>query len=72
MIAIFSLVLFNVGLQKFFNKKIKTIVNNSAEDAANYVQQTIDSIEADILLVVLDINNKSDMYYENPKFFLLK
>ena len=70
LIALFSLTLFNVGLQKFFNKKIKTIVNNSAEVAKSYVQQNIDSIEADILLVVLDINNKSNMYYDNPKKFL--
>ena len=32
-IAVFSLILFNVGLQKYFDKKIKTVVNNSAEVA---------------------------------------
>ena len=56
LIAIFSLILFNVGLQKYFDKKIKTVVNNSAEVARNYVNQTRDSIEADILLMVLDVN----------------
>ena len=43
-IAIFSLVLFNVGLQKYFDSKIKTAVNNSAEVAKNYLEQTRNSI----------------------------
>ena len=70
LIAIFSLVLFNVGLQKYFDKEIKSVVNNSAEVARNYVEQTRNSIEYDILLMVLDINNKSGLYYDNPQRFL--
>ena len=70
LIAVFSLILFNVGLQKYFDKKIKSIVNNSAEVATNYVNQTRDSIESDILLMVLDVNKNSGLYYDNPKQFL--
>ena len=69
LIALFSLFLLNVVLQKYFEKKIKSVVNNSAEIAKNYVDQTRNSIEADILLMVLDVNNKSNMFYENPKRF---
>jgi len=69
LIAVFSLILFNVGLQQFFDKKIKTVVNNSAEVANNYVDQSRNSIEADILLMLLDINNQSGMFYENPERF---
>ena len=69
-IAIFSLVLFNVGLQRYFDDKIKTAVNNSAEVAKNYVDQIRNSIEADILLMVLDVNNQSALYYEKPNQFL--
>ena len=69
LIAIFSLALFNVGLQRYFDKEIKSVVNNSAEVAKNYVEQTRNSIEADILLMVLDVNNQSTMFYENPKRF---
>ncbi len=68
-IAAFSLILFNVGLQKYFDKKIKTVINNSAEVAKNYVDQTRNSIEADISLMVLDFNNLSDLFYANPKRF---
>ncbi len=69
LIAFFSLIFFNVGVQKYFDKKIKTVVNNSAEVAKNYVDQTRNSIQSDILLMVLDINNKSDLYYDNPQRF---
>jgi len=69
LIAIFSLILFNVGLQQYFDKKIKMVVNNSAEVAQNYVDQTRNSIEADILLMVLDVNTKSNMFYDNPNRF---
>ena len=69
LIAVFSLILFNVGLQKYFEKKIKNVVNSSAEVAKNYVEQTRNSIEADILLMVLDVNSKSTMFYENPERF---
>ena len=70
LIAIFSLFLLNVVLQKYFEKKIKSVVNSSAEVAKNYVAQTRNSIEADILLMVLDFNSNSGMYYDNPKQFL--
>ncbi len=70
LIAIFSLFLLNVVLQKYFDKKIKSVVNNSAEVARNYVNQTRNSIEADILLMVLDVNNHSRLFYDSPKRFL--
>jgi len=70
LIALFSLILFNVGLQKYFDNRIKNVVNNSSEIAKSYLEETKNSIEADILLMVLDINNNSALYYENPKQFL--
>ena len=69
LIAVFSLILFNVSLQKYFNGKIKSVVNNSTEIAQNYVIEKRNSIEADILLVYLDINNKFSLFYNNPKKF---
>jgi len=69
LIAIFSLILFNVGLQNYFDKKIKTVVNNSSEVANNYLEEVRNSIESDILLVNLDVNNKASLFYENPKRF---
>ena len=59
LIAIFSLFLFNVILQKYFEKKIKNLINNSAEVSRYYVDQTRNSIEADILLMT-DLNKQSN------------
>ena len=69
-IAVFSLLLFNVGLQTYFEKKIKSVVNSSAEIAQNYVDEIRNSVEADILLMVIDLNNKSTLFYDNPNQFL--
>ena len=69
-IAIFSLFLFNVGLQKYFDNKIKIAVNNSSKVAESYVNQIRNSIEADMSLMVLDVNNRSNLFYENPRQFL--
>ena len=68
-IAIFSLILFNFGLQKYFNKKITSAINNSYDVAKNYVEATNNSIEADILLILIDVNTKTGLFYDNPKQF---
>ena len=66
-IAIFSLILFNVGLQKYFDKKITSAVNNSYEVAKNYIEETQRSVEADIFLVGMDLNRFSGILFSNPK-----
>ena len=39
-IAIFSLILFNIGLQKYFDQKITSAVNNSYEVAKKYIEES--------------------------------
>ena len=67
LIAILSLVLFNVGLQKYFDKKITSAVNNSYEVAKNYIEETKRSVEADIFLVGIDLNRFSGILFSNPQ-----
>ncbi len=67
LIAIFSLILFSVGLQKYFDQKITTAVNNSYDVAKNYVDETRNNIEADSLLVSIDINRNAKFFHDNPK-----
>ena len=69
-IAIFSLILFNVSIQQFFNKKVRSIVHNSREVAVSYVEQTKSTIESDILLMNIDLNQRVDLFYQNPRNFL--
>ena len=68
-IAFFSLVLFNVALQKYFDKKITSAVNNSYEVAKNYIEESKRSVEADIFLISLDLNKYYNVYFSNPLKF---
>ena len=68
-IAVFSLILFNVGLQKYFDQKITSAVNNSYEVAKNYIEESKKSVETDIYLIGIDLNRYSETFFSNPKRF---
>jgi len=68
-VAIFSLILFNVGLQKYFDQKITSAVNNSYEVARNYIEQTKRSVETDVLLIGFDLSRYSGVFFSNPNRF---
>ena len=67
LISIFSLFLFSFALEKYFDKKVTTVVNNSYELAKNYVQQVRDKIEADIILIAFDTNKSAKFLNDNLK-----
>ena len=69
LISVFSLILFSVGLQKYFDKKIRSAVNNSYDIAKNYVEETKNTIQVDILLVAWDINRNINLFYDNREIF---
>ena len=51
LISIFSLFLFSFALEKYFDKKVTTVVNNSYELARNYVEEIRNKIQSDIVLI---------------------
>ncbi len=69
LIAIFSLFLFSFALEKYFDKKITTAVNNSYEIAKNYVDEKRNKIESEIVLIAYDLNKYSELFKSNPKRF---
>ena len=70
LISIFSLFLFSFALEKYFDKKITTAVNNSYELAKKYVEEVRNKIDSDIVLIGFDLNKYVSFYYDNPsKFF---
>ena len=69
LIAIFSLFLFYFGLEKYFDKKITSAVNNSYEIAKNYVDEKQDKIKSEIILIAYDLNNYVEIYNNNKKRF---
>ena len=69
LISIFSLFLFSFALEKYLDKKVTTAVNNSYELAKNYVEDVRNKIEADIVLIGLDLNRNINIYYDDvPRF----
>ncbi|MDC0142483.1 ATP-binding protein [Candidatus Pelagibacter sp.] len=66
LISIFSLFLFSFALEKYFDNKITTAVNNSYELARDYVDEKRNKIESDIILVSFDLN-KNIKYLSNNK-----
>jgi len=69
LISVFSIFLFSFALEKYFDNKITTAVNNSYEIAKNYVQDVRNKIESDIILVAFDLNKNVNFFYDNLYIF---
>ena len=67
LISIFSLFLFSYALEKYFDKKVTTVVNNSYELAKSYVQEVRNKIESDIILIAFDTNKSAKFLNDNEK-----
>ena len=69
LIAFFSLLLFSFALEKYLDKKVSTVVNNSYDMAKSYVDEIRNNIEADILLIGIDLNRNVNVFYDNNDKF---
>ena len=65
LISIFSLFLFSFALDKYFDKKVTTVVNNSYELAKNYVDEIRNKIQSDIVLIAFDTNKSKKFLNDN-------
>jgi two-component system nitrogen regulation sensor histidine kinase NtrY len=69
LIVIFSLIIFNYGIQNWFDNKILSLVNNSRNIAVNYLNDHQKGIIKDINLIAYDINrNKTILVSDKKKF----
>ena len=68
LISIFSLFLFSFALEKYFDKKITTAVNNSYEIAKRYVEEKRNKIESDAVIVAYDINQNLNFIKNKNNF----
>ena len=69
LIAVFSLFIFNYGLQNFFNDKISKAVKNSYDIARNYSEQNKKTVESDVFLMSVGLNRASSFFYSAPERF---
>ena len=70
LISIFSLFLFSFALEKYFDQKVTTVVNNSYKLARDYVEEVRNKIEADIVLIAFDTNKSSNFLNDNKNEYL--
>ena len=70
LISIFSLFLFYFALEKYFDKKVTTVVNNSYELAKNYVEEVRNKIESDIVMIAFDTNKSANFLNDNKNEYL--
>jgi len=68
-VAIFSLMLFNLGIEKWFDNKVNDVVSNSVEVAKNYLEENQTSIRNEILAMSNDLNRNFNLYSENKIVF---
>ena len=69
LIVIFSIIIFNYGIQKWFDDKILSLVNNSRNIAINYLNDYQKSIVKDLKLIAIDLNrNKKILLSDKKKF----
>ena len=68
-VAIFSLFIFNFGIQNYFDKQITIAVNNSFDVAKNYLEESKENVLSDVILMSVGLNRASVLYYSNPKRF---
>ncbi len=68
-VAIFSLFIFNFGVQNYFDKQITNAVNNSYDVAKNYMEENKENVMSDVILMSVGLNRASSEYYSNPNRF---
>ena len=68
-VAIFSLFIFNFGIQNYFDKQITNAVNNSYDVAKNYLDESKENVLSDVILMSVGLNRASNFYYSNPTRF---
>ena len=66
LISIFSLFLFSFALEKYFDEKVTTVVNNSYQLAKDYVDEKRNKIQSEIILIAFD-TNKSKKFLNDDK-----
>ncbi len=68
-VAIFSLFIFNFGVQNYFDNQITKAVNNSYDVAKNYLEESKENVLSDVILMSVGLNRASSDYYSNLNRF---
>ena len=67
-VATFSFLFFDVGLQSWFNHRIRDVLRDSRQVAEAYAEEHKKVIQADILAMATDLNNQAFVLSGNPTY----
>ncbi len=68
-VAIFSTVFFDLGVQTWFNDRVRTALSQSLEASQGYVEEHRNNIRADALGMATDLGNAGRLLAGNPGAF---
>ncbi len=66
-VAIFSVLLFNAGIESWFNEQVRTALTESVAVAESYLEEHRQNIRADALAMANDLNRAAAFIGDNPK-----
>jgi two-component system nitrogen regulation sensor histidine kinase NtrY len=69
LVAVFSVVFLNFGIQTWFSDKIKTALEASHAVGISYLHEHQQNIRADVLATANDLNNEAAALMRNPRQF---
>lgn len=69
LVAVFSGLYLNYGIQAWFNERVRTAVEESRVVAHAYLQEHRQNIRADALAMANDLNRESTLLVRNPRGF---
>ena len=68
-VAVFSALFFNLGIQAWFSERVRTAINESVAVAEAYTNEHRKGIRGDILAMAFDINRQAAALVRDPQLF---
>ncbi len=65
LLGVLGLVLIELGINDWFNNKIKNVINNSVFVAESYLEEHKETIKGDVYAMSNDLNNSSELFKED-------
>ena len=69
LVAIFAAVFFNLGIQAWFNQRVRTALAESQQVAEGYLDAKKNSIRLDALAIANQLNQNGPIFFGNPQNF---
>ncbi len=69
LVAIFAIVFFNFGIQAWFNQRVQTALDESAQVAQGYLQEHDNEIRLDALAMSNDLSQNGTVFFGDPNEF---